>query len=235
MKLRALVILGFCLGVVAGPASAHSSGARAPVVVELFTSQGCAACTKSGDLMGQLAQRPHVLALTFAVDYWDYLGWSDTFAKPEFGDRQRAYLKPLGLRDVFTPQLVIDGRLQAAAVDPSAVDKLIATADHPDHHPLRIASSHGKVSVGDGLAPHGGGTVWLVRYDPKDETVRVTKGENRGHTITEHNVVRELVRLGDWSGRPKTYRLPKPSDDGLSDVVLVQGAHGGRILAARAL
>ncbi len=111
MRTRALVIFGFWLAAAAGPA-----GARTPVVVELFTSQGCASCIKAGDVMSNIAAKPHVVALTFDVDYWDYLGWTDSFAKPEFGDRQRAYLKPLGVRDVYTPQVVVDGRLEAAGV-----------------------------------------------------------------------------------------------------------------------
>src|SRR5271154_5795969 len=102
MRKRALVIFGLCLAALAGPACA-----RTPVVVELFTSQGCASCVKSGELVGELATRAHVIALTFPVDYWDYLGWQDTFAKPEFTDRQRAYLKTLALRDVYTPEVVV--------------------------------------------------------------------------------------------------------------------------------
>jgi hypothetical protein len=231
MRTRALAILGFWLAAVATPASA----ARAPVVVELFTSQGCSSCVKTGDLMADLAGRPHVLALTFAVDYWDYLGWEDTFAKPEFADRQRAYLKPLGVRDVYTPQVVVDGRLQAAAVDPKAVDKLVKSADHVTSKSPAIMSARGRIAVGSGSSGRGGYEVWLVRYDPHDQKVVVRKGENRGKTIVEHNVVRELVRLGAWNGKPKSFHLPKAEDDGLETVVLVQGAHGGPILVARKL
>jgi hypothetical protein len=229
MRTRALVIFGLWL------AAAHPAmAARAPVVVELFTAKGCAACVKSGDVLSRLAARPHVVALTFGVDYWDYLGWPDTFARQEFDDRQKAYLKPLGLRDVYTPQLVLNGRVEAAAGGVQDVDALIKSADKPVRRAPRIAATKTKVSVGPGASPAGGGTVWLVRYDPNDQTVKVTKGENRGRAIVEHNVVRELVKLGDWNGRSKTYRLPKPTQDGLSTVVLVQGAHGGRILAAHA-
>jgi len=230
MRTRALVIFGFWLAAAAGPASA-----RTPVVVELFTSQGCAECVKTGALMGDLASRPHVLALTFDVDYWDYLGWPDSFAKPEFTARQKAYLKPLGVRDVYTPQVVVGGRLQAAAVDPQAVDKLVKTADHDSADPPRLTSSKGRVGVGSGQAPKGRAEVWLVRYDPHDQSVTVKNGENRGKTIVEHNVVRELTRLGGWTGKPKSFHLPKADADGLVSLVIVQTAHGGRIVAARKL
>jgi hypothetical protein len=230
MSTRGHVIVGFWLAALAGPASA-----RTPVLAELFTSQGCAACVKTGDLMGDLASRPRVLALTFDVDYWDYLGWSDSFAEPEFADRQRAYLKPLGLRDVYTPQLVVDGRLEAAAVDPAAVDKLLKTAQHADHDPPQVSSTKTRVAVGSGRAPKGGGEVWLVRYDPHDQTVVVKKGENRGRTLVEHNVVRELTRLGAWSGKPKSFKLPKADDPSLVSVLIVQGAHGGGVVVARKL
>ena len=231
MKTRALVIFGFWLAALAGPAAA----ARVPVVAELFTSQGCAACVKAGDLMVDLSGRPHVIALTFDVDYWDYLGWPDSFARSEFADRQRAYLKPLGIRDVYTPQLVVGGRLQAAAVDADGVNKLVKGAEQRDARPPQIMASKGRVAIGSGRRLKGGGDVWLIRYDPKDRSVVVKKGENRGKTIVEHNVVRELTRLGGWSGKPKSFQLPKSDIDGLAAVIVVQGAHGGSILAARKL
>jgi hypothetical protein len=230
MRTRALVIFGFWLAAAAGPA-----GARTPVVVELFTSQGCASCIKAGDVMSNIAAKPHVVALTFDVDYWDYLGWTDSFAKPEFGDRQRAYLKPLGVRDVYTPQVVVDGRLEAAGVDPAEIGKLIKTADRADRKAPELTATATRLAVGEGRAPKGGADVWLVRYDPNDQTVQVRKGENKGRAIVEHNVVEALIRLGGWSGRPKTYRLPKTHGDGLDTLVIVQGAHGGRILAAKKL
>src|ERR1700744_6314163 len=107
MRIRVLASLLLGSLVLGASALAGPVAAKSPVVVELFTSQGCAACLTSDGLMSDLAGRPHVLALTFGVDYWDYLGWQDTFAKSEFTDRQRAYLKPLALRDVYTPQVVV--------------------------------------------------------------------------------------------------------------------------------
>jgi hypothetical protein len=212
---------------------AAPAAARTPVVVELYTAQGCSSCLKSGELIDDLANRPHVLPLTFGVDYWDYLGWPDSFAQPEFAERQRAYMKAMGLRDVYTPQVVVDGRTQAAALGDRSVDKLITAAARAPHDPPDVAFQGGnRVAVG---SAHGrvAGEVWLVRYDPRDQSVLVKAGENRGKTITERNVVRQLIRLGAWKGRPKLFHLPSAPAEGLDTVVLVQADHGGRILAVK--
>src|SRR5579863_8116784 len=103
----------FLTAVVSLAAFAGAALARPPVLVELFTAQGCSSCGKANTHVGELAEQKGVLPLTFAVDYWDYLGWKDTFAKPEFTERQKAYDKRLGIADVYTPQVVVDGRLQS--------------------------------------------------------------------------------------------------------------------------
>jgi hypothetical protein len=205
------------------------------VVVELFTSQGCSACTKANALIADLADRKDVLALTFPVDYWDYLGWKDTFGKPEFSARQRAYMKAVGQREVFTPQVVVDGAPQA---DRSAVDKapelikaaLKAAPPEPD-----ISLSHGRVAVGSGPAPEGGADVWLVRYEAQPQETQVKEGENRGVTVVYRNVAVGLQRLGTWNGRPRVYALPKASagkDREVKRAILLQAHAGGRILGA---
>ena len=226
MRMAAFALFGLVTATLATPAVA-----RTPVVVELFTSQGSSSCVKSGDVLAELGDKPNVLTLTFDVDYWDYLGWVDTFAKPEFSDRQRAYMKPLALRDVYTPQLVIDGAAEAAAVSADKIAPLIRQAARNHTAPPQIQFGKARVSVGSAARIKGGGEVWLVRYDPKDQTVQVKTGENRGQTLVEHNVVRELTRLGAWNGRPKVFHLPDPTADGLNTVILLQGVHGGRILA----
>ena len=226
MRKAAFALLGLISAAVAAPA-----GARTPVVVELFTAQGCSSCVKSGEVLSDLGAKPGVLTLTFAVDYWDYLGWADTFAKPEFSARQRDYMKTLALREVYTPQLVIDGVAEAAAVSADKITPMIKDAAHSHPKPPQIQFAKGKVTIGSAPRVKGGGEVWLVRYDPKDQSVQVKTGENRGQTLVEHNVVRELTRLGAWTGRPKPFHLPDPSADGLSTVVIVQGANGGRVLA----
>ncbi len=228
---KALISLATLLaGLTASPALA-----RPPVVVELYTAQGCAACSGANETIAQLSDDPGVLALTFPVDYWDYLGWADTFAKPEFALRQRAYTKALALRDVYTPQVVVDGRVQASAARADAVDKLVAAQAKGPRNPPDMEFRHdGRVGVGSGPSPRGGGEVWLVRYDPRAQEVAVRRGENRGQTLSQKNVVREIHRLGAWAGKPKVYSLPAASDDGLQSVVLLQGAKGGRIMGVLA-
>jgi hypothetical protein len=205
--------------------------AKGPVLVELFTSQGCAACSEANAFAAALAMREDVLPLTFSVAYWDYLGWRDTFAKPEFVDRQKAYVRRLTQKPVYTPQVIVDGRVQTAGGRQGQVERLIdqAIASGRKGPALRMAGA-GRVSVGAGAAPKGGAEVWLIRYDPRSREVEVSRGENRGQVIAYRNVVRELVRLGSWSGPAKSFRLPAARDEELRTLIVVQQA-GGRVLA----
>jgi hypothetical protein len=222
--LLSLAILSFA-------AQAPAAWARPPVVVELYTAQGCASCDRANTYLGGLASQKGVLPLTFAVDYWDYLGWKDTFAKPEFADRQRAYAKRFGVPEVYTPQIVVDGRAQSAAVKPEAVAALVREARRTPVDPPQMRwRGDDYVAVGSGRRPRGGAGVWLVRYDPRQSDTVVRDGDNRGHKVVERNVVVQLVRLGAWRGRPVLLKLPAPPDDGLQSVVLVQGDNGGKIL-----
>ncbi len=209
--------------------------ARPPVVVELFTAQGCSSCGKANALVSDLAQRDDVLALTFAVDYWDYLGWPDTFAKPEFAERQRAYAHRLEVAEVYTPQIVIDGRAQISGVRPDRIEPLVDQAarramDPPDTQFLGT----NRAAVGSGPVPRGGADVWMIRYDPREQEVTPKKGDNRGQTLVQRNVVREVVRLGAWRGKPIAYRLPAAHAEGLETVVIVQAAKGGKVIAVLA-
>jgi hypothetical protein len=202
-----------------------------PTVVELYTAQGCASCGEANAYLEKLAERPDVLALTFPVDYWDYLGWSDTFAKPEFTARQKAYVARLSLREPYTPQVVVDGRAQAGGLQADKVEKLIDQAQAAPRRAPDIAFvGPRRVDVGSGPAPKGGAEVWLVRYDPREQDVVVKKGDNRGQTVEHINVVREIKKLGTWRGRPAAYRLPAAAEEGLATVVLVQGPRGGRVI-----
>ena len=226
MRKAALFSLILCLA----PAMAF---ARSPVVVELYTAQGCASCGEANAYLGKLSQREGVLALTFPVDYWDYLGWSDTFAKPEFTARQKAYVARLDLREPYTPQVVVDGRAQAGGLQTEKVDRLVAQAAKAAQDPPDMAfMGLRRVDVGSGKVPRGGAEVWLVRYDPREHDVVVRKGDNRGQTVAHRNVVREIKRLGAWRGRPTAYRLPPPGEEGLVTAVLLQATDGGRILGA---
>jgi len=224
---RVRLLLLFCVALTA-PVAAM---ARTPVVVELFTAQGCSSCGAANALAGKLADRPGLIALTWPVDYWDYLGWKDTFAKPEFADRQRAYDKRFGLNDVYTPQVIVDGKDQASGDKAAAVEDLIRQARHTPINPPEIRRREdGRIAVGYARRPRGGAEVWLIRYDPREQDVEVKAGDNRGKTVPHRNVVRQVVLLGAWKGLPVVFRPPPPSDDGLTGLVIVQGAHGGRIL-----
>ena len=224
----------FSLILIALPVPFFASGAAAKpaVVIELYTAQGCASCGEANAHVAKLAAKPGVLALTFSVDYWDYLGWADTFAKPEFAARQKAYVTRLALREPYTPQVVVDGAAQVAGSKAAKVDQLVAAARKgaprtpPDIHFVRGR----RVYVGSARAPKGGGEVWLIRYDPREQEVAVKTGDNKGQTIPARNVVRDLVRLGAWRGKPVSFRLPAASEDALKTVVVVQGGHGGRVI-----
>ncbi|THD57921.1 DUF1223 domain-containing protein [Phenylobacterium sp.] len=225
--LFSLVVLALPIPVFAG-----SAAAKTPVVVELYTAQGCASCGEANAHVAKLADKEGVLALTFSVDYWDYLGWPDTFAKPEFADRQKAYVAKFALREPYTPQVVVDGAVQTAGSKAQKVDALVAGAEKAPRDPPDVHFAGGRVYVGSARAPKGGGEVWLVRYDPREQEVAVKSGDNKGQTIAARNVVRELTRLGGWKGKPTAFRLPAAQDEGLKTVVLVQAGHGGRILGA---
>jgi hypothetical protein len=210
-----------------GPAAA---AAKTPVVVELYTAQGCGSCGDANAFAAKLAERPGVLVLTFPVDYWDYLGWADTFAKPEFALRQKAYVSKLALREPYTPQVIVDGRVQAAGRKTEEVDRLVREAAKAPRNPPDIHFvGPRRVDVGAGRVPRGGAEVWLVRYDPREQDVVVRAGDNRGETIVHRNVVRQVKRLGSWRGKPIAFRLPT-AEDHLKTVVLVQARGGGRII-----
>jgi hypothetical protein len=209
-----------------------------PVVVELFTAQGCASCPDANGLIERLSDKPGVIALTVPVDYWDYLGWADTFAKPEFSARQRDYAQRLKLKEVYTPEVVIDGRREAPAVDMGEVDELISAAARYRRTlaPVLLVMNRSatRLTVGEGKPPAGGAELFLIRYDPQRREVKVRSGENRNQTVVQKNVVRELIRLGSWTGRTKHFTLPEAAK-GLKTVVLLQSrrATPGIIAVAR--
>ena len=231
-----------CVAVLGGSVSAATARrhpmvtAARPVVLELFTAQGCSACSQANALLQELADRGNVLALTFPVDVWDYLGWSDTLAKPAFTARQKAYVAHFKLRELYTPEMVVDGRRETLGFDREKVKALIDGASRLRTRGPRVRFVDGarRVLVGRGRAPAGGAEVWLVRYDPAERTVKVKAGENKGKTVVQQNVVRDLQRLGPWTGRAHSYRAPAADDAGLDTVVLVQGDKGGPILASAA-
>lgn len=209
----------------------HAHGAGEPVVVELYTAQGCSNCTKANGVIDELGSKKGVIPLTFSVDLWDYLGWSDTLAQPEFTARQRAYAQRLRVREIYTPEIVVQGEAEGLATDHAKIDDLIAKAEAVRRHGPHIRFLRHDVRVRIS-GPGAAGDVWLIRYDPAPQTVKVKSGEAKGQTVTVKNAVRDLKKLGAWRGALKTYALPKPDAAGLKTVVLVQAPKGGRILAA---
>ncbi|MDZ4375346.1 MAG: DUF1223 domain-containing protein [Phenylobacterium sp.] len=227
MAMRKAALISLIL--LAWPASA--AAARPPVLVELFTAQGCGSCDDANPYFSKLAERAGVLALTFSVDYWDYLGWTDTFAKPDFAERQRAYVTRLGLREPYTPQVVVDGVHETQALKGAEVDRLVRDAGVARRNPPDVAFiGSRRVDVGSGRAPRGGADVWLVRYDPREVEVPVKAGDNRGETLVQKNVVRQIDRLGSWTGRPRAFRIPPANAEGLRTAVVVQMPRGGRVI-----
>jgi hypothetical protein len=216
---------------VAAPGRAAES--RAPVVVELFTSQGCSSCPPADAFLGELAQRKDVIALAYHVDYWDYIGWKDRYASPAWTDRQKAYAGALELRTLYTPQMVIDGRVDAVGSDRSNVSYLIDRAAALPKLELTLDSSGSRHVLHLPEARFSKpATVWLVIYDPEQRT-QVNRGENAGSTLSEYNIVRDLRKLASWDGKATTIDLNLAAmGKGQACAVLVQGADQGPILAA---
>ena len=207
-----------------------SAGTNAhPVVVELFQSQGCSSCPPAAANINAIAGRPDVLALSFGVTYWDDLGWKDTFASPRFTARQWDYARHAGRGEVGTPQVIVNGNAAIVGSNRQQLDATIATAGPPHGGPgLSAEGSTLHVAAGRANAP---AAVWLVRYDPRTLQVPIRAGENGGRTLPHRDVVRDLVRLGDWNGAAASFRLPAAAG-GLSSAVFVQQGIGGPITAA---
>jgi hypothetical protein len=214
--------------------SQQSVTRRATAVVELFTSQSCTQCPRGNRLLGTLAQNEGLLALTFPVGIWDYLGWQDTLARPEFTDRQRDFARALHLRGRFTPQLVINGAVSSTASD---WDEALATLDDTRRTPLaappeltltRVRSGRVRVAVG-GAPRREAANVWLVSYDPGPVIVFITGGLNLNRRIYHYNVVRDLDLLGQWAGGPIYFEHDRCQPE---CAVILQEPDGGRILAA---
>lgn len=214
-----------CTGKVMAADGAH------PTVVELFQSQGCSTCPPADANVMALAGRPDILALSFGVTYWDQLGWKDTFAQPAFTARQWDYAHRFRHPAVFTPQVVVNGRLDGVGTDPNELRNLIARGDRGQSGPS-VSFRHGRAMIGAAATPAGGADVWLVRYDPRVVMVPIGRGENAGRTLPHRNVVRQMLRLGRWDGRAATFQLPPANPFGWASAVLVQAGPGGPILAA---
>jgi hypothetical protein len=231
---RRQAMLGGVSAVLAATTTRHAAAAPAPVVVELFTSQGCNSCPPADAYLTELTRQPGIIALAYHVDYWNQLGWKDPFSNPASTARQRAYARALGLKTIYTPQMVINGRYDTVGSDRSQVAAAIAVAAADNAAiPLSLTLEGDALAVQIG-AGTGQGRAWLVSYDLRHET-RVRAGENAGRTLVNMNIVHGLEELGSWSGAPLTFRRdPPPPDTGVA--VLLQSAdgaiHGAAAIAA---
>ncbi|WP_299614937.1 thioredoxin family protein [Pelagibius sp.] len=219
---------------------AQDIGGDRPVVVELFTSQGCSSCPPADALLDELADQPGLLALSFHVDYWDYIGWKDPFASAAHTQRQRDYARSLGLRYVYTPQIVIDGRSHVVGSHRREVaTEIRRAAQHPSAVEVKLVpeGSGGKITLSAGQAPAEGATVYLVMFDDDHDT-DVARGENRGRSIHNANVVREYRTLGQWSGAAMEFPIDiaaARSEGRGGCAVIVQQGTSGPVLGAAIL
>ncbi len=206
------------------------------VVVELFTSQGCSSCPPADALLNKLAQRSDVLPLALHVDYWDYIGWADSFARPEHTTRQKAYAHVAGSRTIYTPQMVIGGDDQIVGARPMDVADAVMKHLHegpgvaitlePLDGGMRVVATPTQARLGSML-------VQLVRFVPI-QTVSIERGENAGKTVTYSNVVTNWEVVGEWGGgAPLDLEIPVPGDDAAA--VVLQKVGNGRIVAASRL
>jgi hypothetical protein len=230
-------------GLAASPAAADAAG-RVNAYLELFTSQGCAACPSADSLLVELAQEDGVLAVSMPVKLWDFLGWADTLATDALTKRQMAYSVARGDKDVYTPQMIVNGKEDVLGSDEEAIRAMIAErGGEPLPLPISLASSGDVLSirVGESAAARiEEATLWLlVVHD--EVTVPVNAGENGGRTLTYHNVVRHLRPIGMWKGEAMSFDLPladleKDAEAGCVVIAQVETFKGpGRVVGAAKL
>ena len=214
-----------------------------PIVVELFTSQGCSDCPAADRLVGELAKRKDVIALSLPITYWDMLGWKDTFATDANTQRQKAYAAVMNHSGVYTPQMIIDGRLDVVG---NQRDRVLAalSARSSDGYaemsvPVSIGTVSGRVEIAIPAVKTKSkllATIWVMRTLTQG-SVNVEEGENRNHQLTYTNIVRDLQRAGEWNGEAMKIDLPmtlaKTKQDGV--VVLLQARDYGPVLGAALL
>jgi hypothetical protein len=204
--------IGFAAALACASLTVPASAGEPRAVIELFTSQGCSSCPAADKVIGELAHDPSLLTLSLPIDYWDYLGWKDTLALHGHTERQRAYANARGDREVYTPQVVVNGIIHVLGSDKAAIEKAIAQTSisaAPLKLPVTIAVADGNVTV-TVLAAEGeqnSGEVWLCPITGKS-AVAVGRGENRGQTLTYTNVARRWVKLGDWNGKAASFSMP---------------------------
>src|ERR1700688_897685 len=202
------------LGVCAIVAIIRPAHADPRAVVELFTSQGCSSCPPADKVIGELAKDPSVIALSLPIDYWDYLGWKDTLADSRFSARQKAYSQMRGDRDVYTPQVVVNGEVHVVGSDRAGIEGAIDDTKKRDavmSVPVSMTISGKQLNVSVAAAHAGAavshGEVWICAIS-KAVPISIGRGENRGRELTYYNVVRNVLKVGDWNGTPGSWTVP---------------------------
>lgn len=220
----------------AAPGFAQGTGdalPRQPVVVELFTSQGCASCPPADEFLAELALHEEVIPLALHVDYWDYIGWEDSFAQAAFTERQKSYARAAKSRMIYTPQMIVGGLDRVEGHTPDAVVKLIGkhlAVDRPVR--LTVERQGDQVVIRAVAEPplSQAVEVQLVRYQP-EAVVEIERGENAGKTVTYHNIVTEWTMLAEWPGvAPLELMAPAPGEQPV--VVILQEPGPAAVLAA---
>lgn len=211
-----------------------ASAQENPVLVELFTSQGCSSCPPADALLHELAQREDVIALAFHVDYWDYIGWKDSFGDPKHAERQRAYASTAGRRTIYTPEMMVQGQSEIVGAKPMKLAKAIAQHARADQKvALKASRSEDQLVITAQMlngATGGKMQVYVLRFTP-NESVEIKRGENRGKTLKYANIVSDLTAVAHWDGAaPLTLDYVVTGDKPV--VVIIQGAEAGPVLAA---
>ena len=226
MKRKSIPLTGLaCLLSVFG----SSAGAQVhPIVIELYQSQGCSSCPPANALLNSVSDRNDLLTLSFAVTYWDDLGWKDRFAKPEFTHRQYEYASGPIHAQVATPSMIINGRSVITGLDRQEFDR--AVKNQPDLNGPELKAENGHLYI----APNRKVTqaqIWWVSYTPGQIDMAIGSGENAGRTLPQRHIVRTLKRLGTYTGKVFDVNLPSP-DKGEAAAILLQAGKGGPILNA---
>lgn len=216
-RVAAVITAGSCLA--AEPSASNAMS----YVVELFTSQGCSSCPPADRLLASIARRPDVVAVSFSVDYWDYIGWKDTLAIPIAAVRQKAYAAQ-GSGQVYTPEAVINGLADAIGSDRQEIEdaaKSTVGVEGSMTVPMRLSDAGGRLLIE--VAAGGGGPagVFALRVG-RSRTVRIGRGENAGRSVTYTNVVRAISRIGEWTGARATFEIPVMAGEDEGYVFLVQ-------------
>jgi hypothetical protein len=208
-------------------------------IVELFQSQGCASCPPTTPKVLEATMNPNLLLLSYDVTYFDHTGWADTFANGKWDNRQRAYLKKWGRNSIFTPNVIVDGIADGTGAGNGEVHDIVARAREtrasmPWH--IIVDTNETELRVDSDGVDVGLFDICLVNYDPKVQVVKVGKGPNKGKKISHRNLVKDIIKIGEWTGGNLTIGMPDMSQmigTGLETVAIVQGAMGGPIVAAQ--